>query len=61
MREFYSKRSGVAHGGKKAITDVDLYTLVNITGTVIMIVIEKLKDMLTKKELMAWIEEKKLS
>ena len=61
VRKFYGKRSGVAHGGKKTISDTDLYTLINIAGTSIMATIEKLSIFTTQKEFMSWIEDQKLS
>ncbi len=60
VRDYYGKRSGVAHGGNKSISDSELFTLINIVGTTIMVVIEKLRDFNSQKELMGWIEEMKL-
>lgn len=61
MRKYYGKRSGVAHGGNKSVTDSELYTLVNIVGTIIMVTIDKLDDFFSQDDLMAWIEELKLT
>jgi len=61
IRDYYGKRSGVAHGGNKSISDSELYNLTNIVGTTIMVVIEKLKEFSSQQELMTWIEEMKLS
>lgn len=61
VRKFYGKRSGVAHGGKKTISETDLYTLMNIAGTSIMESIEKISTFATQKEFMSWIEDQKLS
>lgn len=60
VRKYYGKRSGVAHGGNKSISNSELLNLINIVGTTIMVVIEKLKEINTQKELMNWIEEMKL-
>lgn len=60
VRDYYGKRSGVAHGGNKSISDSELFNLISIVGTTIMIVIEKLKEFSSQKELMSWIEELKL-
>lgn len=60
VRDYYGKRSGVAHGGNKSISDSELFTLINIVGTTIVVVIKKLKDFGSQKELMGWIEEMKL-
>lgn len=61
VRKYYGKRSGVAHGGKKTIPDIDLYTLINITGTSIMVAIEKLSEFTSQAQFMSWIEDQKLS
>ena len=61
MREFYGKRSAVAHGGNKAVSDSELYTLINLVGTSIMIAIKKIEKFNSQKEFMSWIEDLKLS
>lgn len=61
VRDSYSKRSGVAHGGNKLITDTDIHTLTIITLNTIFEVIERLEKFKSQKELMTWIEELKLS
>ena len=61
VRKFYGKRSAVAHGGKKAISDADLHTLINITGTSIMVAIEKISEFTSQADFMSWIEDQKLS
>lgn len=61
VRDYYGKRSGVAHGGKKSISDIDRFTLVNIAGTSIMKAIQKLSDFTSQKQFMNWIEDQKLS
>lgn len=60
VREYYGKRSGVAHGGNKSISDSELYNLINIVGTTIMSIIQKLSELRSQKELMDWIDEMKL-
>lgn len=60
VRGYYGKRSGVAHGGKKSISDTELFTLMNMVVDTIMTVIEKLKYFSSQNELMNWIEEMKL-
>ncbi|MDP1539507.1 MAG: HEPN domain-containing protein [Moraxellaceae bacterium] len=60
VRNYYGKRSGVAHGGNKSISDLELLTLTNIVSTAIMIIIKKLNKFSSQKELMGWIEEMKL-
>ncbi|WP_207882647.1 HEPN domain-containing protein [Pseudomonas sp. 30_B] len=61
VRDGYSKRSGVAHGGQKTISDGDIATLTIVTIDTILETIRKLNDFSSQKELMSWIEELKLS
>lgn len=61
LRDYYGKRSGVAHGGNKTISDTDLHTLTYIVATTIMIVIRKLDEFDNQDKLMNWIEEIKFS
>jgi hypothetical protein len=61
VRKSYSKRSKVAHGGNKEVSDNDYYTLLSIVGQVLMICIKKNPDFQSQKELMNYIEEIKLS
>lgn len=61
VRDGYSKRSGVAHGGKKTISDGDIATLTIVAITTIFETIKKLNNFSSQKELMSWIEELKLS
>ena len=61
MKDFYGQRSGVAHGGKKVISDSDLYYLMIIVRECISIGIKKIQDFNTQTELMNWLEEIKLS
>ena len=61
VRNYYGKRSGVAHGGKKAISDAERCTLINIAGTSIMMAIQKLPEFTSQEQFMSWIEDQKLS
>lgn len=60
VRDYYGKRSGVAHGGNKTIADQELFTLIYIVFTTIKAVIDKSTKMKSQKELMNFIEEIKL-
>jgi len=60
VREYYGKRSGVAHGGKKTISDIELHTLISISGTSIMMAIKKIPDFTSQKQFMEWFENQKL-
>lgn len=61
LRTYYGKRSAVAHGGKQAVTDFELRDLTIIVGTTIMIAIEGLPKFQSQSELMAWVDEMKMS
>ncbi|NHN79397.1 hypothetical protein HA520_19305 [Azotobacter chroococcum] len=61
MKDYYGKRSAVAHGGSKLITDAEFYTLLVICGSVIMKVIEMLDSCSSQNDLMDWIQDKRLS
>lgn len=61
VREYYGKRSGVAHGGNKTISDSDLYNLINIAGSAIMVAIDKISKFSSQAQFMGWIEDQKLS
>ena len=61
IKDYYGKRSGVAHGGKKTISKVDCYNLINIVGTTIMILADKTKEFSSQTELVTWVEDMKFS
>jgi hypothetical protein len=60
VQELYRLRSAVSHGGKKAILDIDLIELQNITGALTISLIHRMEDFTTHKALFDWIESKKL-
>jgi len=60
VRDYYGKRSGVAHGGRKTIADNELHTLIYIVFATIMTVIKKSSEFNSQEELMNFIEEIKL-
>lgn len=61
IKDYYAKRSGVSHGGKKTILDSDYYTLMRIVGSIIAQLTEKVDAFTCQKEFSDWIEELKLS
>jgi hypothetical protein len=61
MREFYGKRSAVAHGGSKNLTDIDLHILMSLVGQTLMICINKTSEFSSQEDLMTFIEEIKFS
>lgn len=61
VKDYYGMRSGVSHGGKKAILDSDYYSLMSIVGSIIANLTEKAETFNSQKEFMEWIEELKFS
>lgn len=61
MREYYSKRSAVAHGGSKDIFEADFYRLMYMCLVVISKIACRLDEISSQKELMSWIDDKKFS
>ena len=59
IREFYSKRSAVAHGGKKPISTKDKTLLIQFVCTTIITVLKNINKHQTQNELMSWIELQK--
>jgi len=58
---YYGIRSAVSHGGKKSVSKGDYYNLINIVGTIVMILVGKRDDFQSQSNLKDWIEEMKLS
>ncbi|WP_225073804.1 HEPN domain-containing protein [Desulfuromonas sp. CSMB_57] len=61
IKDYYGMRSGVAHGGKKSVLRSDYYHLINIVGSIIVVLIEKTDEFENHKAFIEWIEETKLS
>jgi transcription elongation factor GreA-like protein len=61
IRKSYNKRSKVAHGGNKEVSESDYYTLLSLVGEVLLVCIQRNEDFINQKELMSWIEDMKLS
>lgn len=61
VKQLYSMRSGVSHGGKKSVLDSDVRALKYIVGSVINSQIKQINNFNTQKDLLDWIENKKLS
>lgn len=61
IKRYYGIRSGIAHGGKKEVSEIDLLNLIYIVQIVIIILLEKSESMQTQKDLMQYIEDLKLS
>lgn len=60
VQNLYRKRSAVSHGGRKSILDSDLNELIIIAGTLTIILVKKISEFQSQKELLHWIEDQKL-
>ena len=60
VKQFYGLRSKLSHGHSKEILDADIRLLLNIVGSLIMILIEERDHFASKEDLINWIEYKKL-
>lgn len=58
IREFYGKRSALAHGGKKAVTDAERTLLLQYVAATILAVLN-LEHIDSQDKLMHWVEEQK--
>lgn len=64
VKDFYGKRSNIAHGGKKAeksITDSDLSLLTQLVLAVIEFCLGKMDEFRSRDDLTNWIQDLKLS
>ncbi len=61
VKKLYGIRSGVSHGGNKAVLETDFHELRAIVGSVIMKIITIMDHYKSQKELLEWIEDQKLS
>ena len=59
MRDFYGKRSAVAHGGKKTASENDKALLIQYVSAVILVVLNEMAELKSQQDLMSWIDEKK--
>lgn len=60
IKVFYGFRSKLSHGQGKEILNTDIKELLNIAGSLIMILTEQKDRFISKEELINWIEYKKL-
>lgn len=60
VKDLYGKRSGVSHGGKKAVLESDLIELRDISKRLVHKVITLLGSVSSQKELLTVIEDAKL-
>jgi len=61
IQSLYGMRSGVSHGGQKAILETDLADLRNIAKELIFQMIERKDKFLTHKALLKWLDERRLA
>jgi hypothetical protein len=61
VKDFYGKRSGVSHGGEKAVLESDLAELRGIASRLIQRMISLTTSIPSQKELLEMIEDQKLS
>jgi hypothetical protein len=65
LRDFigklYDLRSSVSHGGHPEVLGADLQLLTSIAGTVIFELLKKIKKFKNRKELLCWLDDKRLA
>lgn len=61
VKDLYRLRSALSHGGKKSILSDDVSTLTNIASSLIVRVIALAEELRSQKELLTWIEERRLT
>ncbi|WP_316674894.1 HEPN domain-containing protein [uncultured Tolumonas sp.] len=61
MRDYYGKRSAVAHGGKKTISDNDLNTLTYIVLSTISFCVKNIPKFRNQDMFMDWFDDLKFS
>jgi hypothetical protein len=62
INEFYKHRSSISHGGgSKNILDSDITELKNFVQSFIQIMIKHRNDFKTRKDILEWIDDQKLS
>jgi len=61
MKELYSNRSGLSHGGSKEILESDLLHLQDIAGKLLVWAIKQVDNFKSHQELFDWIEVQKFS
>jgi hypothetical protein len=61
VKNYYRKRSGVSHGGKKSILAADYFNLLYIVHKTIMELTKKADDFKSQESFLNWLEDLKLS
>jgi hypothetical protein len=61
IMKMYDLRSRVSHGGHPEVFENDLGWLTSITGAVIFELIKKIEDFKDQKELLLWLDDKRMT
>lgn len=61
IKELYSSRSGISHGGNKSVLDKDVLELLDISWNLTIWMIRHKNKYQSTKQLLEWIEEQKLT
>lgn len=59
IKELYGFRSGVSHGGKKAILDIDLFELRRYLMIILSELVSRVGEWKSQKDFLDWIEDQK--
>ena len=61
IMKMYDLRSRVSHGGHPEVFESDLNWLTSITGAIIFELMKKIEDFKDQKELLLWLDDKRLA
>jgi hypothetical protein len=61
IKSYYALRSGISHGGRKAVLQSEVTRLRVLAATLLMALIKRRSDFRSQKDLFLWIEERKLT
>lgn len=61
IKNYYRKRSGVSHGGEKAVLDSDYREMLETAGSLTVWMIQHHGEFKSMQDLLQWIEDQKLS
>jgi hypothetical protein len=61
IMKLYDLRSSVSHGGHPEVLESDLMRLTSIAGVVIFELMKKIEDFKDQKELLLWLDDKRLA
>lgn len=61
IKSYYSLRSGISHGGRKAVLQSEVTRLRLLAATLLITLIKRRSEFTSQKDLFLWIEERKLT